>query len=191
MWLTTLNITFDSQMLVTVEVRTFNLFKSYITNPTFSRKTLAYHRKFMPNTWKQKVKIYHGKLKNSYHTEKKDQSMWLWFMHGITQNKIQSFTSWPRPWYLNERGKWRRTNPRPSSESKSSGVSLGIVLGSCFLGFSPAAPSLDLVDEYADFENLGKLLLDLGKSEAGLEESGSAAGEKGQSRDQWPGRPHL
>lgn len=51
-------------MLVTVKVRTFNLFKSYITNPTFSRKTLAYHRKFMPNTWKQKVKIYHGNQKN-------------------------------------------------------------------------------------------------------------------------------
>ena len=60
----------------------------------------------------------------------------------------------------------------------SSGVSLGLVLGA-FLGFSVdlATPvPVDLKEEEG--------LVD---SELGI----GAEAEEGQSRDQWPGRPHL
>ena len=64
----------------------------------------------------------------------------------------------------------------------SSGVSLGLVLGA-FLGFSVdlATPvPVDLKEEEG--------LVD---SELGIGAEAEAEEEEGQSRDQWPGRPHL
>lgn len=71
------------------------------------------------------------------------------------------------------RGKWRRTKPRPSSERRRSGVSLGLALET-FLGFSWVT----------DFERLTAALVS-------LEFDGRDWEDEGQSRDQWPGRPHL
>lgn len=73
-------------------------------------------------------------------------------------------------------------------------MSFGLVLGSFFLGFSGGAES-----ERVDFGAFQVLVKEEeGGWEEGLEEEGLGlglglgfVGEKGQSRDQWPGLPHL
>jgi hypothetical protein len=65
-------------------------------------------------------------------------------------------------------------------------VSLGLVLGA-FFGFSEDLATLLLVvlkEEYLVDSGLG---FELGIGA----EAEAVPGEEGQSRDQWPGRPHL
>lgn len=98
-----------------------------------------------------------------------------------------NFTSWPRPRYLKARGKWRRTKPRPSSERRRSGVSFGRLLGN-FFGFSLTPIALLETLTPPPPTPLPPLALLL---EGKLEFDGAEDDDDGQSRDQWPGLPHL
>lgn len=100
-----------------------------------------------------------------------------------------NFTSWPRPRYLKARGKWRRTKPRPSSERRRSGVSFGRLLGN-FFGFSltPPIALLETLTPPSPTPLPPPLAVLL---EGKLEFDGAEDDDDGQSRDQWPGLPHL
>lgn len=82
----------------------------------------------------------------------------------------------------------------PASERSRSGVSLGRVARSFlfFLFVSAPLPSPSAAAEAEEEEAKGLVGLALEKREAeGLGLAAASAGAEGQSRDQWPGRPHL
>lgn len=110
------------------------------------------------------------------------QLQWPNGNYATKEGKHGKSTSWPRPRYLKERGKWRRTKPKPSSERRRSAVSLGLLLDS-FLGFSLTPTTL--------FETFSPPTPPLLLLELRLEGAEDEDEDDGQSRDQCPGRPHL